>query len=99
MACPSDRAAVAQRRAVPDRPGSVQRGLYSVYRGDDRLGADVADGPCVLTIIGCLRKAQPLDVGGAAGGAFKRAFAVPPARYRRQSRNRATAPGTPRLQA
>jgi AraC-like DNA-binding protein len=30
--------------------------------------------------------------------AFKRAFAVPPARYRRQSRNRAGSPGSPKLQ-
>jgi AraC-like DNA-binding protein len=31
--------------------------------------------------------------------AFKRAFGVPPARYRRQSRNPASSPGSPRLQA
>ena len=31
--------------------------------------------------------------------AFKREFRVPPARYRRQSRNPASAPGSPTLQA
>ena len=31
--------------------------------------------------------------------AFKRTFGVPPARYRRQSRNPASSPGSPRLQA
>ena len=31
--------------------------------------------------------------------AFKRVLGVPPARYRRQSRNSANSPGSPRLQA
>jgi transcriptional regulator GlxA family with amidase domain len=31
--------------------------------------------------------------------AFKRAFGAPPARYRRESRNRASPPGSPALQS
>src|SRR5262245_46035310 len=51
VAFPRNRTAMAQRRAVPGRPSSLQRRLYSVYRRDDGLGADGAEGPRILTSV------------------------------------------------